>query len=155
MNSRPTICIIIIILIVLIFHIYQLNNNIFFSYTVPTNCTQQKSHLLRLNYTLPCTVSRRVCTAIIQTLTHVCMCVWPFLPVQSAGTVTLLWVRKGCLKVGEGLEHFKALLTSKRADAKSALCKWTAGTSKEIQARSPELFSGTLYAPMFLETGWT
>lgn len=45
--------------------------------------------------------------------------------------MTLLWIRKGCLKVREGLEHFKAMLNSKLADAKSALCKWTAGTPKK------------------------
>lgn len=46
-------------------------------------------------------------------------------------SVNLLWLRKGCLKVEEGLEHFKAMLISKPADAKSALCKWTASTPKK------------------------
>lgn len=69
-------------------------------------------------------------------LLHVSMCicwnlvVWTIQPVQLADTVTRLWIRKGCLKVEEGLEHFKAMLTSKLANAKSALCKWTASTPK-------------------------
>lgn len=52
-------------------------------------------------------------------------------------TLTQLWIRKGCLKVEEGLEHFKAMLTSKLADAKSALCKWTAGTPKKKKKSKP------------------
>lgn len=72
---------------------------------------------------------------------------WTILPVQLAGTVTLLWIRKGCLKVEEGLEHFKAMLTSKLADAKSALCKWTAGTPKRKKNPSPkELRTTRLYS---------
>lgn len=69
-------------------------------------------------------------------------------------SVTLLWLRKGCLKVEEGLEHFKAMLISKPADAKSALCKWTAGTPK-IQARSRGRFDCTLNTLILLETDST
>ena len=58
-----------------------------------------------------------------------CLCSW-------AATVTLPRIWRGCLKVEEGLEHFKAMLTSKLADAKSALCKRTAGTQKKKNFRS-------------------
>lgn len=64
--------------------------------------------------------------------------VWTIVPVQLAATVTRLWIRKGCLKVEEGLEHFKAMLISKPADAKSALCKWTASTLKKFKPRAED-----------------
>lgn len=70
----------------------------------------------------------------MQTLIYVCARL--ILCVQFDGTVALLWVRKGCLKVEEGLEHFKAILTSKQADAKSALYKWTVGTPKKKEKKS-------------------
>lgn len=54
--------------------------------------------------------------------------VWTVLSEQLAGSATLLWMRKGCLKVEEGLEDFKAIFTSKLSDAKSALCRWRANT---------------------------
>lgn len=77
-------------------------------------------------------------------------------PVQFVGTVTLQWIRKGCLKVAEGLEHFKAMLISKPADAKSSLCKWTASTpqKKKIQAQSRDDLT-VLSALILLETDST
>lgn len=46
--------------------------------------------------------------------------------------------QEGCLKVEDGLEHFKAMLTSKLADAKSALCKWTASTPKNLSPKAED-----------------